>query len=62
MHDRLGAGADNLIGSWTSGTRAGTTLEAFTGRSASGTWKLLCVDAAGQDMGKLNRWRLAVTT
>jgi subtilisin-like proprotein convertase family protein len=64
VHDRRGGGEDNLIGTWTSGdgSGVGTKLSTFIGKPAGGTWKLVCVDRAGQDVGKLNRWRLAVTT
>jgi extracellular elastinolytic metalloproteinase len=64
VHDRRGGAGDNLIGTWTSGDGSGpgTKLNAFIGKPAGGTWKLVCVDRAGQDVGKLNRWRLSVTT
>jgi subtilisin-like proprotein convertase family protein len=64
VHDRRGGAGDNLIGTWTSGEGSGpgTRLNTFIGKPAGGTWKLVCVDRAGQDVGKLNRWRLTVTT
>jgi extracellular elastinolytic metalloproteinase len=58
VHDRAGGGTDNLITAYRSG--AGEPLEAFVGEPAAGTWCLTVADHAGQDVGKLNRWRLAV--
>lgn len=60
VHDRGGGGADNLIATFTS--EPGGALAGLVGRAAGGTWRLTCVDRAGRDVGKLNRWRLAVTT
>jgi extracellular elastinolytic metalloproteinase len=56
VHRRTGAGADNLITTYTSETGV---LAPFVGKPAQGTWALVVADCAGQDVGKLNRWRLA---
>ncbi len=57
VHRRAGSGADNLIGSYTSG--AGGPLGPFVGKPAGGTWQLQVADLAGQDVGKLNRWKIS---
>ncbi len=36
-------------------------LQNFGGQDAAGTWTLKVVDLAGQDVGRLNAWALAVT-
>ena len=58
LHNRVGAGADNLVQSYDSASLA--VLAAFTGRSVQGDWVLRVRDVAGQDVGKLNRWSLDV--
>jgi extracellular elastinolytic metalloproteinase len=58
VHGRTGAGTDNLITTYTS--EAGV-LAPFVGKPVQGTWALLVADRAGQDVGKLNRWRIAAT-
>jgi extracellular elastinolytic metalloproteinase len=59
IHDRKGGSADNLIGTYDSEAGA---LTAFVGKAAGGTWLLTVADHAGQDVGKLNRWRLVAQT
>jgi subtilisin-like proprotein convertase family protein len=56
LHNRAGAGTDNLAQSYDSASLA--ALAAFTGRSVQGDWVLRVRDVAGQDVGKLNRWGL----
>lgn len=58
VHDRVGGSADNLIATFASD--GGGTLAELVGKPAGGAWKLTCIDRAGRDVGKLNRWRLAV--
>jgi extracellular elastinolytic metalloproteinase len=60
VHDRKGGSSDNLIGTFDS--EAGGALAPFVGKAAGGTWVLTVADHAGQDVGKLNRWRLAART
>jgi len=54
LHDRQGGGNNDLTESY--------TVSDFNGTSASGQWRLLVSDHAGQDVGKLLEWKLVVTT
>jgi len=56
IHNRKGGGTDNLIGTYDS--EADGVLASFVGKAAGGSWVLTVADYAGQDIGKLNRWRL----
>ncbi len=56
-HKRTGGGSDNLIRSYSTDAE----LAPFLGKAAGGTWTLLVADRAGQDTGKLNRWKLTAT-
>ena len=58
VHGRTGAGNGNLITTYTSESGV---LAPFVGKQVQGTWALTVADRAGQDVGKLNRWRLAAT-
>jgi M6 family metalloprotease-like protein len=58
LHNRAGAGTDNLVASYDSATLA--ALAVFVGRPVQGDWVLRVRDLAGQDVGKLNRWNLDV--
>jgi extracellular elastinolytic metalloproteinase len=58
VHGRTGTSSDNLITTYTSETGA---LAPFVGKPVQGTWALIVADRAGQDVGKLNRWRIAAT-
>ena len=58
LHNRSGAGTDNLIMSYDSVSL--DTLAAFSGLAVQGDWELRVRDVAGQDIGKLNRWSLDV--
>jgi len=60
IHDRKGGSADNLIGTYDS--EASGMLAPFVGKAAGGRWVLTVADYAGQDLGKLNRWRLVALT
>jgi len=57
VHRRGGEEADNLLTTYSSDD--GGPLAPFVGKAAAGTWALHVADRAGQDVGKLNRWRLA---
>lgn len=59
LHNREGRGADNLIRSWNTSTAA--QLSPLIGENAKGTWKLEVADRDAADIGKLNRWRIALT-
>lgn len=50
VHDRQGGSADDL--------RITTTLEAFAGRNARGTWRLTVADVAAFDTGTLEGYRV----
>ncbi len=54
LHNRSGGSTHNLV----------TTYypTAFNGKSPNGVWILYVQDAAGADIGTLNRWRLTITT
>lgn len=59
LHDRAGGSADNLIRSWNGA--ATPALAALLGQPAQGGWTLEVADMAAADVGKLNRWALALT-
>lgn len=59
LHRRAGGSSDNLITTYTSEDSG--LLAPFVGTPAAGSWSLLVVDRAGQDVGKLNRWRVVAT-
>ena len=58
LHDRSGQGTDNLQRTFR--LTDTSTLNPFVGRPAAGSWTLAAADVAGQDVGKLNRWTLAI--
>ena len=51
---RTGAGDDDI--------RSKFAVHAFDGQDAAGTWTLTVSDLAGRDVGRLNRWAIALTT
>lgn len=50
LHDRTGGSADDLKQTF--------DLTAFVGQDAAGSWTLRVTDHAGQDVGKINGWKL----
>lgn len=58
LHNRAGAGQDNLIKTYTPANTAG--LAALRGSPTQGTWRLRVSDLAAADTGKLNRWSLRI--
>lgn len=56
LHDRSGAGSDNLIRSWTPADTP--ALAALLGLPAAGDWQLTVSDHDVRDLGKLNGWGL----
>lgn len=58
LHDRAGGNADNLVRAWNLSDLP--ALAALRGTKAGGTWQLQVADLAGQDIGKLDRWRLEI--
>lgn len=59
LHRRAGGGADNLITTYNLVTTP--KLKTLQGESIKGRWRLKVADLAGQDLGKLNHWRLRIT-
>ena len=58
LHNRTGAGADDIVKSYTSeGTPA---LAALAGEQIQGNWTLKVSDVAAGDAGKLRKWRLEI--
>jgi extracellular elastinolytic metalloproteinase len=57
LHDRLGAGQDNLIRSYDSTAYLAPLLN----QPIQGNWVLQVADLAGRDVGKFNTWNLAIT-
>lgn len=53
LHDRTGGSADDLKKTY--------DLPQLVGAAAAGTWTLRVVDLAGQDVGKLESWRIELT-
>jgi subtilisin-like proprotein convertase family protein/C1A family cysteine protease len=53
LHNKAGAGQDDLIGEY--------TVTDFAGKDARGDWTLHVVDTAADDTGALNAWELAIT-
>ncbi len=60
LHNRTGDNADNLIQTYHSANAS--PLNALIGQPVSGTWKLKVADLASDDLGKLNRWSLKLTS
>jgi subtilisin-like proprotein convertase family protein len=59
LHDQFGGAEDNLITTYDSLSHP--ALAALVGQSMQGNWELRVSDVVGQDIGKLNRWRLELT-
>jgi subtilisin-like proprotein convertase family protein len=58
LRDREGADADDLHQTWTPATTP--ALSDLMGQPFAGRWTLHLTDHAGQDTGRLDRWRLEV--
>ena len=57
---RSGGSADNIIESYTPATTPGLSTLIAAGESIGGPWKLKISDQAARNVGKLNRWKIAV--
>jgi len=57
---RSGGSADNIIESYTPATTPGLAMLIANGEMLAGPWKLKISDQAARDVGKLNRWKIAV--
>lgn len=59
LHDRSGFSSDNLIRTYNSVSNS--DLSALIGTSVQGDWSVRVTDLAGADIGKFNRWTLALS-
>jgi subtilisin-like proprotein convertase family protein len=60
LRPRSGGNADNIIESYTPATTPGLATMIAAGERIGGPWKLKVSDQAARDVGKLNRWKIAV--
>lgn len=58
LHDEAGNSADDIVKTYTASSTS--ALDNFAGQSISGDWQLHVSDNAGQDVGKLNSWKLVI--
>jgi subtilisin-like proprotein convertase family protein len=58
LHDRSGAGADDLVRNYDAITTP--ALANLAGLPVQGQWRLAVADLAGQDLGQLRRWSLEI--
>ncbi|HKV10085.1 MAG TPA: proprotein convertase P-domain-containing protein [Thermoanaerobaculia bacterium] len=58
LHNRTGAGTDNINTTYNITTRSAQALSAFNGKNTSGAWKLRVRDLASADTGTLNSWKV----
>ena len=58
LHNRTGAGTDNINTTYSITTAAAQALTAFNGKNTSGAWKLRVRDLAAADTGTLNSWKI----
>jgi subtilisin-like proprotein convertase family protein len=58
LHNRTGAGTDNINTVYADLTAPNQALSAFTGKSVNGAWKLRVRDLAAVDTGTFNSWEL----
>lgn len=58
LHNRTGAGTDNINTTYNITTRSAQALTAFTGKNTAGAWKLRVRDLAAADTGTLNSWKV----
>lgn len=58
LHNRTGAGTDNINTTYNITTRSAQALTAFNGKNTAGAWKLRVRDLASADTGTLNSWKV----
>jgi subtilisin-like proprotein convertase family protein len=58
LHNRTGAGTDNINTTYNITTRSAQALSAFNGKNTAGAWKLRVRDLASADTGTLNSWKV----
>ena len=62
LHNRTGAGTDNINTVYADLTAPNQALSAFTGKAINGAWKLKVRDLASADTGTLNSWEIDFRT
>lgn len=62
LHNRTGAGTDNINTVYPDLTASAQSLAAFTGKSIAGAWRLRVRDLASADTGTLNSWQIDFRT
>jgi subtilisin-like proprotein convertase family protein len=62
LHNRTGAGTDNIFTVYPDLTAPAQSLSAFTGKASAGAWTLKIRDLAAADVGTLNFWELDFRT
>lgn len=60
LHNKSGGSADNIFKTYTVETTANLTT--MINQAIQGDWKLNVSDHAGEDIGKLNRWQVKITS
>jgi len=60
VHNRTGAGTDNINTEYPDLTVPAQSLSAFTGKAINGNWSLRVRDLAAVDTGTLNSWTLSL--
>jgi subtilisin-like proprotein convertase family protein/V8-like Glu-specific endopeptidase len=58
LHNRTGASADHLIGTFGDSLSSANSLSRLSDTSVSGVWKIKVSDRARLDVGRLGRWGL----
>ena len=58
LHDQTGGSADDVVKTYTEATTP--ALDSLVGQPIAGDWQLGVSDEVGQDVGKLNTWRLVI--
>jgi subtilisin-like proprotein convertase family protein len=58
LHDETGGSADDVVKTYTATTTP--ALGTLAGQSIGGVWQLRVSDRVGQDVGKLNTWRVVI--
>lgn len=61
LHNRTGAGTDNINTEYPDLTVPAQALSAFTGKAINGGWKLKVRDLAAADTGSIVSWTLSLT-
>ncbi len=62
LHNRVGSGANNIMGNYPDDLSPAENLSAFEGEDHNGIWSLKVVDGSSRDIGTLNSWALISTS